>query len=125
VNGMSAVAFLFIPLSDLIVFAIYYAAAIILRKRSAEHKRLMLLTAINFLPPSLGRMQFAAALGPVWFLGVPAVLGLASVAYDRYRTGKINTVFLAGVLFLIASYPTKIFIGGTDAWRQLATWLVG
>jgi len=125
VNGMPAVSFLIIPLADLVTFSLYYGAAVMLRKKAADHKRLMLLTAINFLPPSLGRMQFAAALGPIWFLGVPAVLGLGAVAYDRYRTGKINKIFLAGVLLMIVSGPVRIFIGGTEVWKEFATWLVG
>lgn len=125
VNGMPAYAFMIIPMVDLITFSVFYGAAIILRKRSADHKRLMLVSAINFLPPSLGRMEFAAALGPVWFLGVPTVLGLAAIAYDRYRTGKFNSALVAGVLVMIASYPARIFISGTDTWRHVAAWLVG
>jgi hypothetical protein len=125
VNGMPAYAFMIIPMVDLVTFTVFYGAAIILRKRSADHKRLMLVSAINFLPPSLGRMQFAAALGPIWFLGVPTVLGLAMIAYDRYRTGKFNTALVAGVLFMIASYPARIFMSGTDTWRHVAAWLVG
>lgn len=125
VNGMPAYAFMIIPMVDLVTFSVFYSAAIILRKRSADHKRLMLVSAINFLPPSLGRMEFAAALGPVWFLGVPTVLGLAAIAYDRYRTGKFNSALVAGVLFMVVSYPVRIFISGTDTWRHIAAWLVG
>ena len=62
---------------------------------------------------------------PIWFLGVPTVLGLAMIAYDRYRTGKFNTALVAGVLFMIASIPARIFISGTDTWRHVAAWLVG
>ncbi|MFN6965043.1 MAG: hypothetical protein ACK4S4_14940 [Pyrinomonadaceae bacterium] len=124
-NGMPAITFLVIPLADLVTFSVVYAAAIMRRKRSADHKRLMLLTAINFLPPSLGRMQFAASLGPLWFIGVPVVLFIAAVAYDRYRNGKFNRAMVAATVFLLVSIPLRFAVAGTEAWRQFAYWIAG
>ena len=44
----------------------------------------MMLTVANFLPPSVGRLQFAVVqANPVAFgLGLPLVLAIISVAYD-------------------------------------------
>ena len=61
-------SFMIVPISDLLVFIGLFAAAMYYRKRSsANHKRLVLLTAINFLPPALSRFPLAsiASAGPL------------------------------------------------------------
>lgn len=118
-------AFLAVPIFDIALFALFFGGAIIYRKRPANHKRLMLLTVLNFLPPGLGRFPFASlqALGPLFFFGVPTVLAIGLLAYDTWRNRKLNVVFLVGAIILIASYPVRLILSGTDAWIGFATWL--
>jgi len=118
-------AFLAVPLFDMVVFAALFAGAIYYRKRPANHKRLMLLTALNFVPPAIARIPVPAlrALGPLFFFGVPTVLAITLLIYDTWRNRKLNVPFLAGVLFLIASYPLRIIISGTPQWMAFANWL--
>ncbi len=118
-------AFLAVPIFDLLMFAGLFGAAIYYRKRPADHKRLMLLTVLNFLPPGLGRFPVASiqSLGPLFFFGVPSVLAIGLLIYDTWRNRKLNIVFLLGAIALIASYPLRIMLSGTDAWISFATWL--
>lgn len=120
-------SFMVVPMFDLVMFAIFFAAAIYYRKRPANHKRLMLLTAINFLPPGVARIPIASlqALGPLWFFGLPTILVIAAVAYDTYANRKLNKVFLIGGILLIISYPLRMIIGFTPAWVQFAEWIRG
>jgi hypothetical protein len=123
--GVSRLAFLLVPLFDLLMFAILFGGAVYFRKKPAEHKRLMLLTAVNFLPPAVARIPIAPlqALGPVWFFGVPTALVLLCLGLDTWRNRQLNTVFLAGSLLLIASYVGRLALMGTDTWMAIATWL--
>jgi len=123
--GVPAIAFLVVPLVDLLMFAGLFGAAMYYRKSPADHKRLMLLTAVNFLPPGLGRIPFEPFVsgGVLVFLGIPTVLALGLVALDTWKNGKLNKVFLVGALILVASYPLRIMLSGTDAWVSFATWL--
>ena len=116
--GIPPIQFLVLPLFDLLVFALLFAAAIYYRKRPAAHKSLMLLIAISLLPPALGRMQIAAlqGLGPLWFFGVPSLLALVCLGLDAWRRGAVNRVFLAGALLLIASYVVRLAIMTTSPW---------
>lgn len=119
-------SFLAVPLFDILLFAVYFSAAIHYRKRPADHKRLLLLTVLNFLPPAVARLPFEPFLstgGPVLVFSVPAVLGIALLIYDTWRNGKLNQVFLAGLGILVASYPLRIILSTTDAWARFATWL--
>ena len=123
--GVNQLGFMIVPLFDLIMFTIFFGAAIYYRKRPAQHKMLMLLTAINFLPPAIARIPIASlrALGPLWFFGLPTVLMLACVGLDRWRYGRLNVVFVLGALLLFASYIARLILMNTPAWLRAAGWL--
>jgi hypothetical protein len=118
--------FLLVPLTDLFNFAILFTAAICLRKRSADHKRLMLLTIVNFLPPAVARIPIPSlqALGPLWFFGLPTFLALVALIVDWRRNSKMNKVFLFGTLFLISTFVLRLIFMNTDSWLRFAGWLI-
>jgi hypothetical protein len=118
-------AFMVIPLFDLLMFSLLFGAAVYYRKRPAAHKSLMLLTAINFVPPAIARIPITPLqnLGPLWFFGFPTVLILVCLAIDWRRRGQLNMVFLAGSLLLVASYPVRLVLMGSAAWTHFALWL--
>lgn len=124
-GGIPPLSFMIIPLGDLVLFILFFGGAIMLRKQPAEHKRLMLLVAANFLPPAAARMPIEAlqALGPFWLFGLPTVFTLAALIYDLARNRKLNLTFLAGTAILIASFPLRLWIGATDTWLRVAAWL--
>lgn len=114
-----------VPIFDLIVFAILFGAAIYYRRRPDNHKRLMLLTVLNFLPPALGRLPIASLqqLGPLLFFGVPDVLALILLVYDTWRNRRLNRAFAIGTAVLILSHPLRLMLSGTGAWMQFAVWV--
>ena len=123
--GYEPLVFFMVPAGGLVVFAILFAAAIYYRKRAAEHKRLMLLTVVGMLSPSISRLPlpFIPALGSWWFFGIPDLIAVALLAGDTYINGKVNKVFLAGTIFYVASGPIQMFIARTDTWLSFAAWL--
>lgn len=118
-------AFMIVPIVDIILFALLLGAAIVYRKRPATHKRLMLLTVINFLPPAIARFPFdwVVAAGPLFFFGVPTLAAIAFLIVDRWQTGRFNAPYLVGAAILIASYPVRLALSGTDLWMGFAAWL--
>jgi len=123
--GIDRLGFLIVPFVDVIVFAILFAAAIYYRRNGANHKRLMLLTVLNFLPPALARFPFDLmnTYGPIWFFGVTDVLTIIFVVVDTWRNKKLNKVFLVGAIFLIASQWLRMPLLSNAAWLNFATWL--
>jgi hypothetical protein len=117
--------FSIVPLGDIALFAIFFGAAVYFRKNAPTHKRLMLLTVLNFLPPAVGRLPVATvqAYPVAWLLGIIAGAALLCLAFDRWRYGRVNRVFLAGAALLIASFPIRIAVMGTPAWTSFSTWL--
>lgn len=117
--------FLAVPVVDLVVFAALFGAAIWYKGRPADHKRLMLLTVLNFLPPAVARIPVLSlqALGPLFFFGVPTIFAFVLIILDTWKNKRLNTVFLIGTIALVASYPLRIMLAGTDAWMGFATWM--
>ncbi|HEX8071470.1 MAG TPA: hypothetical protein VF546_16050 [Pyrinomonadaceae bacterium] len=124
--GPSPLRFLVVPLGDMLVFALLVGAALYFRRRLATHKRLMLLAALNLLPPAIARLplHFIEAGGPLVFFGLTDLCVLAAVAFDTYKQRRLHPAFAWGALLLIASHPLRILLAGTDAWLRFATWLV-
>jgi hypothetical protein len=123
--GIPPINFFAVPFFDLVMFVVLFGGAIYYRKRLADHKRLMLLTVVNFLPPAIARFPVESfqSLGPLFFFGAPTVLTIALVAYDTWRNKKLNKFFLAGAILLIISYPFRLVLMGTDAWVGFAAWV--
>lgn len=120
-------SFMAVPMFDLVMFAILFGAAIYYRKRAANHKRLMLLTAINFSAAAIARFPIPGwmDLGPLVFFGIPTLLIIFAVIYDRVQNGKFNQVFVYGSLLLVISYPLRLVISGTEPWLAFANWVTG
>jgi hypothetical protein len=124
VPGIPPLSFLIVPLGDMVVFGILFAGAIYYRRNPANHKRLILLTVLNFLPPALGRFPAPMpADSPLFFFGVPDVLAIAFLVFDTWKTRKLSPVFLGGTVLLIASHIIRLTVAGTETWLRFAAWL--
>jgi hypothetical protein len=122
--GIDPHSFLMIPLAGMALFILFFSGAIYYRKRPAEHKSLMLLTALNFVGAALGRIPLVPEkYFLLWTFGVPDLMAIGCLIWHTKKHGKLNKVFAAGVFLLIVSHPLQIFISGTETWLQLVGWL--
>jgi hypothetical protein len=122
--GINPHGFFVIPVFDMLLFVIFFAGAIYYRKRPAEHKSLILMTAFNFLPAAVGRIPLVPAQFMIlWAFGVPDLFALISLGWHTAKHRKLNKVFAAGVLLLIASHPLRIVLAGSKIWLQFVGWL--
>lgn len=126
--GPPALQFLVIPLGDMLVFAILIGTALYFRRSRLDiHRRLMLLAAVNLLPPAIVRipLHFIETGGPLVFFGLTDLCLLACVAFDTAKNRRLHPVFLWGALLFVASQPLRLMLAGTDLWLRFATALVG
>src|SRR5687767_9394317 len=123
--GVLPLEFLIVPFGDVLVFAVLFAAALYYRRNAPNHKRLILLTVLNFVPAAIARFPFGLteSYGPLWFFGVPDVLAIVFVIADTWRNRKLSKVFLAGAIFLIASHWIRLPFASTSVWMNFATWI--
>jgi hypothetical protein len=118
--------FLAIPLVDLLVFAILAGAALAMRRKSAVHKRLMLLATVGMLTPAVARLPIDALkeAGLPGFFGVTIACVLLVVAIDTVRHRRLHPAFGWGAALIIAAVPGRIALAQSDAWVSIAGRLV-
>lgn len=119
--GWDARSFFLVPMFDMLQFVLFFAAAIYMRKRPVEHKCLMLLTALNFLPAALFRLPILPPeQGMLQAFGLASVIAVACLSWHSMKHGRVNPIFAAGVALTIVSVPVRIAIGETQVWLDLA-----
>lgn len=124
--GISPLSFLVVPLGDMFVFSILVGAGFYFRRRPDVHKRLMLLATISILAAAIARLPLAIMrAGPPAFFGLTDVFVVACVLYDLVTLRRIHRATALAGLFIVASQPLRLMLGGTHAWLSFAAWLVG
>ena len=120
-------AFMAIPMVDLVVFALLVGAALWNRRKPAIHKRLMLLGTLSILAPGIARLP----LGFIQQGGLPVVFGLTvlvvliTVVVDTVRQRRLHPACGWGGALVVVSVPLRVMLAGSPVWIRFATWLVG
>lgn len=141
--GDGATAFAIVPMSQMMLFAGTFAAALVKRGQPAFHKRLMLMATIALLPAALVRIPFALLVGfgpglrpgngvappPVAFPAVVALLAdlliVAAMLYDWRRHGKPHRAYVIGGALFFMAHLLVAPLSSTSAWRAVADFLRG
>jgi|SRR5690606_20726241 len=122
--GAPSVVFLVVPIVGIVVFPILFGIAIYFRRRPDIHKRLVLIGTTELVTAAVGRLPGVVAFGIPAIFALTDLFVLAIAVYDYRTRGRIHPATLWGGLFLIASQPLRLFIGGTAVWQSFATWLI-
>lgn len=121
--GADPLAFLAIPLADMVLFPIFVGAALWQRRQKETHKRLMLLAYISIIAAAVARLPGLLPLGPLVFFGLAFVFLFLGVIYDLLTRRRVHAVYLWGGALLVVSVPLRLMISGTAAWRSFAEFL--
>jgi len=121
----SPLAFLTIPLGDMLIFGLLVGSAFYFRNRADIHKRLILLATIGILPAAVARLPFAFVEqgGPLVFFGLADLFIVPCLVYDLVTRGRPHRATVLGGALIVISQPLRILIGSTHAWIAFATWL--
>lgn len=118
--GVDPLAFLVIPLFDMVLFATFVISALALRRDKEAHKRLMLLAYVSIVVAAVARLPGVLALGPPAFFGLSFLFVVVAAIYDFLSRGRVHRVYLWGGALILVSVPIRLAISGTGAWRALA-----
>ena len=118
--GMDPLAFLVIPLFDMVLFAGFISAALLRRRDKEAHKRLMLLAYISIVVAAVARLPGVLALGPPAFFGLSLLFVVAGATYDFVSRRRVHAVYLWGGGILIASIPVRLALASTAVWHAIA-----
>jgi hypothetical protein len=123
--GISPLMFLAVPLGEMVMFSLFFVAAIALRARSPWHKRLIVLASLGMLAPAFARLVASIGLpGPAMF-GLIDLMIIACIAFDTVRNRRLHPAFGWGFVLVLAGQGGRIALAQTAAWDSVARWLVG
>jgi hypothetical protein len=114
-------------LAALAIFVLYVVMALLMRRRSDVHKRLLLLASIAILGPAAARVGLLLSTHttlPAWvealvqvffFIGLPLTL----VFYDLRSSRRVHRTTIVGIVGLLASTAVGIAIALSPAGASL------
>jgi hypothetical protein len=106
------------------VFAALMTAAVILRRRSEYHKRLVILAATEVISAALARLPIVGA-SAVGFFGASDLFVLALVVHDLAKQRSLHPATMWGGGLLMLSQPIRILIAGSAPLLALAARILG
>ena len=118
-------AFLIHPLSDMVVFPIFFAAAIAYRHRPEIHKRLMLVATTMLTIAAVSRMSFLGTPPPmtlhlaIWLSPI-----YLAMAWDFWQHRIVHPVYVIGLITL-AIVDFRALAVDTVPWQNFAGWVQG
>lgn len=127
----AGIAFVIVPLSGILFFAVVFTLAIANTRRPETHKRLMLLAAISILDAAVARW-FLTFLAPPGAVGPPPVpvtippalvaclLLVAAIIFDWRTRGRPHPVYVYGGVALVAVKILNWPISVMPAWHAFA-----
>lgn len=118
--GLTPLAFLVVPIFDILLFAVFVTAAVLQRRNKEAHKRLMILAYASIMPAAVARLPGVLPLGPFGFFGLAFLFAFAGMMYDVISRRRIHPVYVWGGLLLVASVPGRLMLSGTAAWLAFA-----
>lgn len=123
--GADPLAFLVVPIFDIVLFTGFVSAALLKRRDKEAHKRLMVLAYVSIITAAVARMPGILPLGPLVFFGLSFLFVVAGMVYDWRSRGRLHRVYVWGAPIIALSVPLRLAVSGTAAWQSFARWLVG
>src|SRR5690606_30251253 len=111
-------------LGDLVLFVTFVTSALLRRRDSQAHKRLMLMAYISIVVAATARLPGVLPLGPLAFFGFAFVFVVAGALYDRATRSRVHPVYLWGGALFAISVPLRLALSGTAAWLGFADLLI-
>lgn len=109
---------------QMLLFGGFVATAVMLRARTAFHKRLMLLATLCILPNAIVRLSFIGVLPlrtNVEFLAVWMILVLSFVAIDSLRIRRLHPAFARGAPIAIGALILAQIVSISGPWTDFWT----
>ena len=139
--GDAARAFMIVPVTAVLMFAGFVAAAVINLKRPEWHKRLMLIATTALLQAAMARFFFLAATGggpglrpglgpplPIERTMMPGFrvewLIVAAIIHDWRSHGRVHPAYWWGFGVTMAVQLSRPVVGHTEAWYRFTDFLL-
>jgi hypothetical protein len=118
-------AFLIVPWYDMAAFATFFSLAILWRKKSELHRRMIFIATCGLLSAAFGRFQYLSDHN-LFYAGVDAVI-LLGVVRDILVNRRVHRIYLIALPALIACQAFVVHTMATGAawWLRIADRVLG
>jgi hypothetical protein len=110
-------------LLDVVVFVAFVSAAIWLRQRPDQHKRLMLFATIAVIGPAMVRFPAITSLPPIAVVMSPLIFVVPLIAYDVLTRGRLNRATVWGSVISVAYHVLAMVLAGSGVTGDVARWI--
>lgn len=120
VTGLTNAQHSVVGLTTTAMFVAFMALGLATRRRSAVHKRYMVLAMIAILSPATARIMTALDLGQYRDLFVPAAAAafvIVCLMHDWRRYRVVHPVYVIGGAVIVASWPWR-YMAARQEWYQ-------
>jgi hypothetical protein len=107
-----------LELVQMLLFAVFVASAILLRRRVDHHKRLMLLTILCMLPSVIPRLPVGLFQSILSILLTVYTVLVVVIAVDTYRERRLHPAFAWGGGVFFAALQLAYLVTSTSAWQR-------
>jgi hypothetical protein len=104
---------------DLVLFCLFFGLALLMRKRAAIHKRLMIMAMLCVIIPAIGRLPIQPGMIG-WAL---FALSLAGLVYDALSTRRIYLTNVICVVLINICSPLRFVIAANPGWQRFTYWV--
>lgn len=128
-NEQMAKAFLFIPLTDMLLFSIFIGASYLNRRNPDYHKRLILLATISLLPAAFSRIPLFIDIATTTNLFVALLIMdsflFVGILYDIIESRRVHPAYIFGGAVLLLVHFSRMFVMETKTWLKISEFIVG
>ena len=123
-RGLDARTFYIVPMSDMLIFAVFIYFAFRSRSDPSTHKRLIYVATTSLLVAAVARWPLAFVhRRPAVAATFSEIFLLVLVAYDLWSTRKLHRATVWAGALMIFVQQVRIPIGKTPVWHAFASWV--
>lgn len=120
IAGLPRAASTMFPLTDILNFLVVFSLGVANRRKSAAHKRFMLLAGILMIDPAVARIVLMNGAPAPLILGIEVGLLFALLVYDVATRKRPHAATGIGIGLYVSAMLAKLLLAPTDAYQSLA-----
>jgi hypothetical protein len=127
--GMPYWQFMLVMFAEMTAFTVFWSLGVLLRKRRAIHRPMMLLATLSIIAGATVRMPVLIPLfgDSGWWgtHGPSMVLGAAFVVIHTVLAKSVDRWLAAGVAFMVIAYIAAGELASSECWSRIANEILG
>lgn len=106
-------------------FIILYSLALLRRRQSDKHKRLILFTSISMILPALGRITQAIGINEFISIAILVILVLVPSVYDYRTLKRVHKSTIFGICLIFIGIALTVNVMESSSWIQFLESTIG